>query len=68
MNLFYHVPIGYVPELTCINPVSPQDIDVLFYGSMNARREKIVEELKQSGLTVITLFSIYEKERDTVIA
>jgi SAM-dependent methyltransferase len=67
-NLFYHVPIGYVPELTCIVPVSPQDIDVLFYGSMNARREKIVEELKKRGLTVITLFGVYGKERDAVIA
>ncbi|MBP2631233.1 MAG: hypothetical protein H6Q70_1861, partial [Firmicutes bacterium] len=40
----------------------------LFYGSMNARREKIVEELKQRGLTVITLFGVYGKERDAVIA
>lgn len=67
-NFFYHVPIGYVPELTCIAPVSPQDIDVLFYGSTNARREKILEELKQRGLTVVTLFGVYGKERDAVIA
>jgi hypothetical protein len=67
-NLFYHVPIGYVPELTCIDPVSTQDIDVLFYGSMNTRREKILEELKQRGLTVVTLFGVYGRERDAVIA
>ncbi len=67
-NLLYYVPIGYVPELTCIAPVSPQDIDVLFYGSMNVRREKIMEELKKSGLTVVTLFGVYGKERDVAIA
>lgn len=67
-NLLYHVPIGYVPELTCIAPASSQDIDVLFYGSTNARREKIMKELKQSGLNVVTLFGAYGKERDSVIA
>lgn len=67
-NSLYHVPIGYVPELTCIDPVSSQDIDVLFYGSTNARRQKIMEELKQSGLNVVTLFGVYGKERDAAIA
>src|SRR5512143_3397779 len=28
-----HVPVGYVPELTRIAP-APEDIDVLFYGTM----------------------------------
>lgn len=67
-NDVYHVPIGYVPELTCIPKVATQDIDVLFYGSTNPRREKIVEELKQSGLHVVTLFGVYGEERDAVIA
>ena len=35
-----HVPIGYVPELTRIAP-APQDIDVLFYGSLNDRRRAV---------------------------
>lgn len=67
-NPLYHVPIGYVPELTCIDSVPNQDIDVLFYGSTNARREKIFADLKKNGLNVITLFGIYGKERDAIIA
>ncbi|WP_110954015.1 class I SAM-dependent methyltransferase [Anaerosinus massiliensis] len=67
-NPLYYVPIGYVPELTSIQSVAVQDIDVLFYGSMNARREKILQELERRGLHVITLFGVYGKERDTFIA
>lgn len=67
-NPLYYVPIGYVPELTCIKSFSPQDIDVLFYGSMNARRRKILEELKQRGLNVVALFGVYGEKRDAVIA
>jgi hypothetical protein len=32
------VPIGYVPELRRINPVSAPGIDVLFYGLVEGRR------------------------------
>ena len=64
----YHVPIGYVPELTCIPKASIQDIDVLFYGSMNARREQIIDELKKSGLNVVALFGVYGEDRDAVIS
>src|SRR5277367_366934 len=38
MNCTYapvHVPLGYVPELTRIKAALNQDIDVLFYGSLN---------------------------------
>lgn len=67
-NDLYYVPIGYVPELTCIPIVSTQDIDVLFYGSINPRREKILEELKQAGLNVVSVFGIYGERRDELIA
>lgn len=64
----YYVPIGYVPELTCIEKDPIQDIDVLFYGSMNSRREQIIEELKENGLNVVSLFGIYGEERDAMIS
>ncbi len=67
-NPLYHVPIGYVPELTCIARNPTQDIDVLFYGSTNSRRQKIVEELRKNGLTVVSLFGVYGKTRDAFIA
>ncbi|MBC8014624.1 MAG: hypothetical protein H7X79_02645 [Sporomusaceae bacterium] len=67
-NQLHHVPIGYVPELTCIAKAPIQDIDVLFYGSMNARRQRIIEELRKNGLTVVSLFGAYGEERDGFIS
>ncbi len=40
-----HVPIGYSSALSKIIPSQKEDIDVLFYGSMNPRRWKIMQEL-----------------------
>ncbi|MBF0627362.1 MAG: hypothetical protein HQL91_03985 [Magnetococcales bacterium] len=62
-----HVPIGYVPELTRI-PKHPETIDILFYGSINPRRQQILLQLAQRGLVVKTLFGTYGQERDEVIA
>jgi len=63
-----HVPIGYVPELTRI-PASPRpDIDVLFYGSVNERRARILNALKSAGIKVHIVFGVYGAERDQLIA
>jgi len=63
-----HVPIGYMPQLTRIPKADPQDIDVLFYGSMNERRAKVVHDLEAAGLNVVTVFGCYGAERDALIA
>src|ERR1700727_1551077 len=63
-----HVPLGYVPELSQIKASPAQDIDVLFYGSLNERRTAILNALKNAGLKVHTVFGIYGKKRDEVIA
>ena len=63
-----HVPVGYVPELTQIPPGQNQDIDVLFYGSINDRRQFILDELEKQGVRVKTLFGVYGSERDAYIA
>jgi hypothetical protein len=63
-----YVPIGYVPQLTRIPKADPQDIDVLFYGSMNDRRAKVLTELREAGLAVVNVFGVYGKERDALIA
>lgn len=62
-----YVPIGYVPELTRI-VTAPEDIDVLFYGSINDRREAILAELRTRGLNVIHVFGQYGAARDALIA
>jgi hypothetical protein len=62
-----YVPIGYVPELTRITP-APEDIDVLFYGALNARRYAILRELHDRGLRVKWLPGVYGASRDAWIA
>jgi hypothetical protein len=62
-----HVPIGYVPELTRIVSVT-EDIDVLFYGSMDDRRQAILDSLRARGLRVESLFGVYGASRDAWIA
>jgi SAM-dependent methyltransferase len=62
-----HVPLGYVPELVRIPPLG-EEIDVLFYGSVNARRRDILEALTARGLKVVALFGTYGEERDQAIA
>jgi len=62
-----HVPIGYVPDLERIG-VAPKDIDVLFYGSMNSRRQQVIEELRVAGVDVRTVFGTYGADRDAMIA
>ena len=62
-----HVPLGYVPELARIAPAT-EDIDVLFYGLINPRRQQMLEQLKDRGLNVVSLTGIYGEERDAYIA
>jgi hypothetical protein len=58
-----HMPIGYHPCLTKIPEGYLQQIDCLFYGSLNLRRKTIIEA---TGATPI--FDIYGDELDTCIA
>ncbi len=62
-----HVPIGYVPELRRIEKHPHPDIDVLFYGLVNARRLKILDHLRAKGLRVAKVHNSYGIERDRLI-
>lgn len=62
-----HVPIGWMPEMTRI-PAAEKDIDILFYGSMNDRRLRVLDELKTRNVRVEQVFGVYGKERDHLIA
>jgi len=63
-----HVPVGYVPELTRIAPAPVEDIDVLFYGCLNDRRTRVINELGDLGLAVKAVFGVYGQTRDDLIA
>jgi hypothetical protein len=64
------VPIGYAKELTRIVRAQGQepDIDVLFFGSVNPRRQAVLERMRALGLRVRELFGVYGKARDDFIA
>ncbi len=65
-----HVPLGYVPQLTRIPVLPPeeQDIDVLFYGAINERRKAVLEGLIARGLRIEFLAGVYREARDRYIA
>jgi len=49
-----HVPIGFHPSMQRFTRLPPaeRDIDVIFFGSVNARRRKVLEGLQKAGLAV----------------
>jgi hypothetical protein len=59
--------LGYAPELTRIAPAE-EDIDVLFYGSVNERRARVIVEMRRRGLRVEAAFGVYGEERDRLAA
>lgn len=63
-----HCPIGYHSRMTCIEPAPEEDIDVLFYGSVNPRRREVLEALQAADIDVKVFFGAYGKERDDIIA
>jgi hypothetical protein len=63
-----YVPIGFMPQLCRILKPATQDIDVLFYGSRNKRRDNILAGLLSAGLKVKILTGVYGEERDNYIA
>ena len=60
--------IGYHKKLERIEKQKQKNIDVLMYGSMNERRKKIVDGLKEKKLNVKVLFGIYGAQRDEYIS
>jgi hypothetical protein len=62
------VPVGYMPQLTRIPSAPVEDIDVLFYGVVNARRRAILAALREAGLRVHVETSIGGAARDGLIA
>jgi hypothetical protein len=68
-----HVPFAYAPVLDYsyvrrdVFRVKRKDIDVLFFGSMNDRRAKIISQLTSMGLNVQAVFGVYGPELSVLI-
>jgi len=66
-----HVPLGYVPEMRRYEQAAVKDIDFLFYGSRNERRDRILCELESYGKNVVCDLvpqGPYGPQRDAMIA
>lgn len=63
-----YVPIGYMPCLSRIATAASKDIDILFFGSLNDRRNRILTELIALGHRVEVVSGIYGDHRDGLIA
>ena len=61
-----HVPLGFHEDLFTIKDRRPQ-IDVLHYGSMNERRQRLLEALSRE-CRVQHAFGVYGAERDALVA
>ena len=60
--------IGYAEALSIIPNSEHKDIDVLFYGSLNDRRSRILQKLEKRNCKVGQMFGVYGKQRDEYIA
>jgi hypothetical protein len=47
-----YVPVGFSRQLALPEPPDPPQIDVLFFGTVLPRRQKIIQELRDAGLKV----------------
>jgi hypothetical protein len=66
-----HCPVGYESCLSKWNILnhkkSDEDIDILFYGSVNERRKKILDQLSEE-CNLKVLFGVYGSQLDSFIA
>lgn len=65
-----HVPIGYHPSMKRFSRLPPEerDIDVLFSGAMNPRRQKVLDGFRKEGLRVLWNDCLYGAKRDALHA
>ena len=66
----HHVPVGHHASMERFHPLpwNERDVDVVFTGCMNARRQRVVDALERHGLKVVTLSTVYGLARDQILA
>ena len=67
-NRIRYLQPGYVPESTTIDPATPTDIDVLFYGNVSPRRMGVLEGIMRAGIALQVACDVYGRELDALIA
>jgi hypothetical protein len=60
--------IGHTPELVRIDQSVEEDIDVLFYGCLNPRRQAVLRGLRERGLNVVVAANCFGAARDELVA
>lgn len=63
-----HLRLGASPGLRTVTAERSDHVDVCFYGSLNARRAALLDELERRGLIVERLFGVYGRARDAAVA
>lgn len=64
-----HVPVGYMPELTRVEPAVVKDIDVFFSGwCAGGNRLKIFADMDKAGIQVMKVDGLFHKQRDQVMS
>lgn len=61
------VPLGYVAQMTRILPMPVPDVDVGFYGALNPRRAKVIDQLQRMPDLKFQACTAFGKERDDFI-
>ncbi len=64
------VSFGFAPYLAAAPelPLEQRQFDLLFFGSMNPRRQRLIERIEQAGRTVVVFDApVYGPERDAFI-
>jgi hypothetical protein len=67
IHTVYHAIISYAPSLARL-PDLPQDIDLLFYGSLGPERFKALQTMVPPYRSVVTLGNVWGQTRDELIA
>jgi hypothetical protein len=67
LNSVHYIPIGFSSRLERISRADKLDIDVLFFGIINDRRTRVIEEIRSRGFNAGPIFA-YGSARDAMIA
>jgi hypothetical protein len=66
----HHVPTGYHSSMERFQPLpwNDRDVDIVFAGWMNARRQHVLDALARHGLKIVVLSTVYGPNRDKILA